>query len=100
MSRADKWIRWIVRRAAAPLPVVPAPVPALAAASAPEPPAVTVPAKRKRTVPAEKIFAAEIANGTVPGIRAVKTAMGVGQDKARDIRASLAELAASNVHLN
>ena len=48
----------------------------------------TVPAKRERTVPAEKVFAADIANGTVPGIRAVKTAMGVGQDKARDIQST------------
>lgn len=73
---------------------VPAPVPASTAYPAPAivPRAVSrrrAPSAKPR--PVERVFAAELEAGTVPSIRAIKTRMHVGTDKARIVRDQLAQ---------
>ena len=45
---------------------------------------------------AERRYAADLADGHVPSLRAVMRDIGVGQDKAREVRAHLATLATAN----
>ena len=45
---------------------------------------------------AERKYAADLAEGRLPSLRAVMRDIGVGQDKAREVRAHLASLVASN----
>ena len=76
----------IVRRSAGPVPAataVPGPVP--------EPPAEL----NGTWHAALEAFADEIAAGKVPGIRKIRSALNVGQPKAQQVRAYLAELAAT-----
>jgi len=67
-----------------------APVPADVPASAPVP--VPVPALNGHGHEAERIFAAELAAGDVPSIRAIRAEMQVGQPRAREIQAHLETL--------
>ena len=45
---------------------------------------------------AERKYAADLADGRVPSLRAVMRDIGVGQDKAREVRAHLASLATAS----
>ena len=45
---------------------------------------------------AERKYAADLAEGRLPSLRAVMRDIGVGQDKAREVRAHLASLVAAN----
>jgi Protein of unknown function (DUF2637) len=57
---------------------------------APRMPAKTRPTRAKRQPDPSKVFAAELADGRVPSLRAVKERMHVGTDNARIIREELA----------
>jgi hypothetical protein len=79
-------------------PAVPEAVPTLVSEVAPE----TV-ARRARRRPgnaharkAERKYAADLAEGRLPSLRAVMRDIGVGQDKAREVRAHLASVATAN----
>jgi Protein of unknown function (DUF2637) len=82
-------LMWLIRkRSAAPLPDTGPAVPV----RAPEPPAeLNGHAERAR-----ELFAADIAAGRTPGIRKIRGALSVGQDRAQQVRAYLAELAAAS----
>jgi hypothetical protein len=75
---------------------VPADVPGDAVPAVPESVARPVPARTaRRTSPGrakapEKVFAIELESGRVPSVRAIKTAMRCGTDRARVIQADLA----------
>jgi len=72
----------IVRRSA-PEPAVPQPIP--------EPPAALNGHGHK----AAELFAADLAAGTVPGIRRIRSALNVGQPKAQQVREYLTDLVSS-----
>jgi hypothetical protein len=44
------------------------------------------------------LFAADLAEGKVPGVRRIRQGLNVGQPRAQEIRTYLARLAASNGH--
>jgi Protein of unknown function (DUF2637) len=69
---------------------VPTPVPEAVARTVA--PGRTRPRPVDHTRKAERRYAAELAEGRVPSLRAVMRDIGVGQDKARDVRAHLASL--------
>jgi hypothetical protein len=75
----------IVRRSARPVPepAVPQPIP--------EPPAALSGHGHK----AADLFAADLTAGTVPGIRRIRSALNVGQPKARPVREYLTDLVGS-----
>jgi hypothetical protein len=68
----------VIRSAASPVPGVPVQVPSLNGYG-PE---------------AERVFAADLAAGKVPGIRRIRSALHVGQDRAQQVQAYLADVAA------
>jgi hypothetical protein len=85
-------LMWLIRRPAAAAAPVHKPVPAVPEPVAP-PAALDGHAERARLE-----FADELARGEVPQVRRIKSVLKVGQPRAQQVRAYLANLAATNAH--